>query len=171
MVSHVFKGSSSACFECPVLPAFVSPSSSVCPQNTFVLQASTPIQCRRANPRLPCSRRSPLVRLCYLISFHLSSSLITFASLTRDLTLIIGSVICLLFKHLHISTNPYLPRYSLRDPSSLTTISRLIGDGNTHAFWNPRWGAYTFPFAFKLTFLIMRRCITCGRVNITIACD
>jgi len=89
-------------------------------------KASTPIQCRRANPHSPCSRRSPLVHLSYLISFHLSFSLITFASLTRDLILI-RSIICLLFKHLHISTNPYLPRYSLRDPSSLTTISRLSG--------------------------------------------
>ena len=105
--------------------SFLSLSPSACLQNSFILQAAMPIQCHRANPCSPCSRRSSLVCLSYLISVHLGSSLNNFAFLTRDLILI-GSIIHLLFKYLHISTNPYLPRYSLQDPSPLTTLSRLI---------------------------------------------
>ena len=49
---------------------------------------------------------------------HLHPSSIVFISLTRDLILI-GSIIGLFFYTSSASINPYLPRYSLRDPSSI----------------------------------------------------
>jgi len=54
----------------------------------------------------------------YPTSSHLHPSLIVFISLTRDLILI-GLIIGLFFYTSSASINPYLPHYSLRDPSSI----------------------------------------------------
>ena len=129
-VSHVFKVPCLTCF-C-INRSSPAPLSLIfaCPQAFFFTpQVPTPIQCRRANPRLPCQRRSsPFVSPFVFTSSRLPSSYIPFTSLDARGLVLIGLITSLLLYISSTSIYPYLPRYSLRGPSSI--LSYLASPGS-----------------------------------------